>query len=257
MKKYLLAAMLLFMASTITLAQHKKNALNIVFIGNSITQGVQLADAATEAPPATAVAYLQKQKNLDAVNFSNQGHSGYTTLDFLPGTDTFTKIEQAASAFTNKDALLIFSIKLGTNDSAIQGPHGAPVSPEDYQKNLKTIVDKLLADFSKAIVIFQHPVWYSPNTYNGGKYLQEGLSRLQSYVPMIDGLVKTYATTNPKHVFVGDTKAYAYFEKNHLTYLIPENGKQGTFYLHPNKKGAEALGKFWGVAIDHVVRRNF
>lgn len=257
MKKYLLAATLLFLASTIALAQHKKNALNIVFIGNSITQGAQLADAATEAPPVTAVAYLQKQKNLETVNFSNQGHSGYTTLDFQPGTDTFTKVEEAASAFANKDALLIFSIKLGTNDSAIQGPHGAPASPEVYQKNLKTIADKLLADFPKAVIIFQHPVWYSPNTYNGAKYLQEGLSRLQSYVPMIDGLVKAYATTNPKHVFVGDTKAYAYFEKNHLTDLTPESGKQGTFYLHPNKKGAEALGKFWGIAINNVVRRNF
>jgi len=256
MKKQFILIVILFSINQ-AFAQHKKNNLNIVFIGNSITQGVQLADAATEAPPATAGAYLQKQKNLDAVNFSNQGHSGYTTLDFLPGTDTFTKVEQAASAFTNKDALLIFSIKLGTNDSAIQGTHGAPVSPDDYQNNLKTIVDKLLADFPKAIIIFQHPVWYSPNTYNGAKYLQEGLSRLQSYVPMIDGLVKAYASTNPKHVFVGDTKAYAYFEKNHLTDLIPENGKQGTFYLHPNKKGAEVLGKFWGVAINNVVRRNF
>jgi lysophospholipase L1-like esterase len=257
MKKYLLVVSLLFIFSAIALAQHKKPALNIVFIGNSITQGVQLANAATEAPPATAAAYLQKQKNLDTVSFSNQGHSGYTTLDFLPGTGTFSKVEDAANGFANKDALLIFSIKLGTNDSAIHGPHGAPVSPEDYQKNLKTIVDKLLADFPKAIIIFQHPLWYSPNTYNGSKYLQEGLSRLQSYVPMIDALVKTYSVTNPKQVFVGDTKAFAYFEKDHLTDLIPENGKQGTFYLHPNKKGAEALGKFWGMAINKIVKRNF
>lgn len=257
MKKYLLAVVLLFVASAITFAQHKKNNLNIVFIGNSITQGVQLANPATEAPPATAVAYLQKQNNLDTVSFSNQGHSGYTTLDFLPGTGTFAKVEEAASAFTNKDDLLIFSVKLGTNDSAIHGPHGAPVSPEDYQKNLKTIADKLLADFPKAVIIFQHPLWYSPNTYNGAKYLQEGLNRLQSYVPMIDALVKAYASTNPKQVFVGDTKAFAYFEKNHLTDLIPENGKQGTFYLHPNKKGAEALGQFWGMAINKIIKRYF
>jgi lysophospholipase L1-like esterase len=257
MKKYLLTACLLFVASTIAFAQHKKPDLNIVFIGNSITQGAQLADAGTEAPPATAVAYLQKQKNLGTVNFSNQGHSGYTTLDFLPGTGTFAKVEEAAGAFINKDALLIFSIKLGTNDSAIQGPHGSPVSPGDYQKNLKAIVDKLLADFPKAIIIFQHPLWYSPNTYNGAQYLQEGLNRLQSYVPMIDGLVKEYSVTNPKQVFVGDTKAFAYFEKNHLTDLTPENGRQGTFYLHPNKKGALALGEFWGKAINKIVKRNF
>ena len=58
--------------------------------------------------------------------------------------------------------------------------------------NVKTIADKLLADFPKAIIIFQHPIWYSPNTYNGAKYLQEGLFRLQSYVPRLDSLVTAY-----------------------------------------------------------------
>lgn len=256
MKKTLLFIVVLFSINR-AFAQHNKRNLNIVFIGNSITQGAQLANPAAEAPPATAVAYLQKQKNLDTVSFSNQGHSGYTTLDFLPGTGTFAKVEEAANAFTHKNALLIFSIKLGTNDSAIQGPHGAPVSPEGYQKNLKSIADKLLADFPKAVIIFQHPVWYSPNTHNGSMYLQEGLNRLQSYVPMIDELVKTYAATSPGQVFVGDTKGFAYFEKNHLTDLTPENGKDGTFYLHPNKKGAEALGMFWGMAINKIVKRNF
>lgn len=256
MKKLFLTN-LLFGLCQLVYAQQQKPDLDIVFIGNSITQGVQLTNAAAEAPPATTVAYLQKQKNLGTVCFSNQGHSGFTTLDFLPGTDTFTKVEEAAHAFTNKNALLIFSLKLGTNDSAIRGPHGAPVAPEDYQKNLKTIADKLLTDFPEALIIFQHPLWYSPNTYNGAQYLQEGLSRLQSYVPMIDGLVKAYALTNPKHVFVGDTEAFAYFQKNHLTDLIPENGHQGTFYLHPNKKGAEALGIFWGKAINKIVKRNY
>ncbi len=46
-----------------------------------------------------------------------------------------------------------------------------------------------------------------------------------------------------------DQKGFAYFEKNCLTDLDPESGKQGTFYLHSNKKGAETLGPFWGEAI--------
>ena len=254
MKHFFIAALLLCSISN-SFAQSIKPNINVVFIGNSITQGVQMSDPATEAPPATAVAYLRRQANLGTVEFSNQGHSGYTTLDFLPGTNTFAQVEQAAGAFTDKEALLIFSMKLGTNDSAIQGPHGAPVSPADYIQNVKTITDKLLADFPKAIVIYQHPVWYSPNTYNGARYLQEGLSRLQSYVPKLDSLVAAYSTTNPSHVFVGDKKAFAYFKKHHLTHLIPEKGKQGTFYLHPNKQGALVLGEFWGKAIEKVVRR--
>jgi lysophospholipase L1-like esterase len=257
MKQYFFFITVLLFSISHSFAQTKKQNINVVFIGNSITQGVQLKDPATEAPPATAIAWLRSQKNLGTVEFSNQGHSGYTTLDFLPGTGTFTKVEDAANAFTDKDALLIFSMKLGTNDSAIHGPHGAPVSPHDYIRNVKIIADKLLADFPKAIIIFQHPIWYSNNTYNGSMYLQEGLSRLESYVPKLDSLVAAYTITNPKQVFVGDKKAFSYFKKHHPTVLIPEKGKQGTFYLHPNQKGAVALGKFWGRAIEKVIEGNF
>jgi lysophospholipase L1-like esterase len=201
MKRYFLFVVFFLFSSSIGFAQDKKPNLNIVFIGNSITQGVQLANPGTDAPPATAIAYLRLQKNLGTVEFSNQGHSGYTTLDFLPGTETFTKVEEAAGAFADKEALLIFSVKLGTNDSAIQGPHGAPVSPDDYIQNVKTIIDKLLGDFPKAIIILQHPIWYSPNTQNGSRYLQEGLSRLQSYVPKLDSLAQGYAAASPNHRF--------------------------------------------------------
>jgi len=253
--KYLFLAILLLCNVSAAIIGVKKPNINVVFIGDSITQGVQLSAPATDAPPATAIAWLRKQNNLGTVEFSNQGHSGYTTLDFLPGGNTFAKVEEAANAFTDKDALLIFSVKLGTNDSAIHGPHGAPVLPQDYIQNVKTITDKLLADFPKAIIIFEHPIWYSPNTYNGSKYLQEGLSRLQSYVPKLDSLAGAYAAANPKHVFVGDKKAFDYFKKHHLTELIAENGKQGTFYLHPNKTGAVSLGEFWGRAIERVVKQ--
>jgi hypothetical protein len=88
-------------------------------------------------------------------------------------------------------------------------------------------------------------------------YLQEGLSRLESYVPKLDSLVTAYAVTNPKKVFVGDKKAFSYFRKHHPSELIPEKGKQGTFYLHPNKKGAATLGEFWGRAIERVIKGNF
>lgn len=79
MKKHVAALVLVLFISSAFTKRDKPN-INIVFIGDSITQGVQLADATTEAPPATTVAYLQQQKNLGTVSFSNQGHSGYTTL---------------------------------------------------------------------------------------------------------------------------------------------------------------------------------
>ena len=245
---------LLLLAGNALIAQ--KRDLNIVFIGNSITYGAGLADPATEAPPVIAAGYLRQQSNIGTVDFANQGHSGYTTVDFLPSTGgVFKDVEKSAHAFTNTQALLIFSIKLGTNDSAIEGPRGAPVFPEVYYQNLKAIADSLLKEFPTCIVIFQHPVWYSPNTYNGAKYLQEGLDRLQNYLPQIDQLVADYAATYPKRVFVGDTKAFDYFKKHSTTDLQAEQGHQGTFYLHPNKQGAVALGNFWGDAIGKVVKK--
>ena len=238
-----------------TLSAQSKRDVNIVFIGNSITHGAQLDNPEADAPPVVAAYYLKKQPNIGKLEFSNQGYSGFTTVDFLPATvNAFPKVEAAAHAFANKQALLIFSVKLGTNDSAIKGPHGAPVSPENYKQNLKTIADSLLKEFPGCVIIFQHPIWYTPNTYNGAMYLQEGLSRLQSYFPQIDQLVEDYKTTFPNRVFVGDKKAFSYFKKHYLTDLTPEQGHQGTFYLHPNKQGALALGTFWGEAINKIIK---
>ena len=173
----------------------------------------------------------------------------------MPGTPAFAQVVQAAKILEQRNALLIFSIKIGTNDSAVKGTHGAPVSADEYKANLKTITDSLLSYFPHATVIYQHPVWYSPNTQNGATYLQEGLTRLQTYIPVIDALVSVYKTVNLGHVFLGDTKAFDYFKENYLTDLQAEPGRQGIFYLHPNKKGAIALGDFWGKAIYKVLKK--
>jgi len=254
-KMLLVAFMVLFNA--IGLAQPPKKNLNIVFIGNSITYGARLANPATEAPPVAVVAWLRLQPAVGEVAWSNQGKSGATTVDFLPSSSVlFNKVEKAARNFTGQHALLMFSIMLGTNDSAIQGPNGSPVSPEGYRQNLKRITDSLLSEFPGCIIIFQRPIWYTPNTYNHSKYLREGLSRLQTYFPQIDRLAAAYAVTNPKRVFTGDKKGFKYFRKHYLTDLQAEQGQQGAFYLHPNKKGASILGELWGRSIDKILRKN-
>ncbi len=242
-----------FLLSSFTLFKDKRD-LNIVFIGDSITYGAGLPDRGTQAPPVICANYLKKQSQIGTVDFSNQGHSGYTTLDWLPGTRAFIDAEAAARAFSNQNAQLLFSIKIGTNDSAIKGTHGAPVAVEDYKTNLKAIIDQLLKDFPGCKVVVEHPIWYSPNTYNGTAYLQEGLTRLQTYIPVIDQLVKSYKATNPKQVFVGDTKAFNYFKDSATSDFQPEKGRQGVFYLHPNPKGAIALGEFWGKAIAKILK---
>lgn len=233
----------------------KKIDLDVVYIGNSITYGANLENPVQDAPPVIASEKLRKKAGIRSVTFSNQGRSGFTTVDYLPGSETFNDVIQASSDLhTNSSHILVFSIKLGTNDSAMEGPTGAPVSKEDYFQNMKAIVDALLLKFPDSKIILQQPIWYSNNTYNSARYLAEGLAILQSYFPELKSLVKSYNETQPHRVFIGDQTGFDYFRKNYLTDLTPENGQQGTFYLHPNKKGASVLGALWANAIYEVVK---
>ncbi|HNR40649.1 MAG TPA: GDSL-type esterase/lipase family protein [Bacteroidales bacterium] len=228
--------------------QVNSNNLDLVFIGNSITQG---DDPEKDSPPASSSEYIRTLRGVESVRFLNRGRSGYTTVDFLPaaGGELLNAIFAVREFHTDKSRQLVFSISLGTNDSAEEGPKGSPLHPEEYHFNLKAITDRLLADFPGCIVVYQQPIWYSPNTYNFSRYLKAGLERLQSYFPELQALVREYSQTRPGQVFMGDTRAFGYFKDNYLTDLIPESGNAGTFYLHPNKKGTEALGRFWGDGI--------
>ncbi len=239
----------------ISLFSQSKNYF-IVFIGNSITHGAGLKDPATEAPPVHTMAWLQEQNNYGTLSFSNQGVSGATTVDFLPATDKlFPSVIKGADLYRNqKDATLVFSIILGTNDSAISGPNGAPLSPASYEKNLKAIIDTLLYKYPGSKFILHRPIWYSPNTYNRSRYMEEGLNRLQAYFPVLDKLVITYSSNNPHRVFSGDKDAFEYFKKNAITLFQKEKGNAGIFLLHPNEKGAKELGIFWAKGIDKCLR---
>lgn len=251
MKHVVLFFICLIVSVAIYAQKGEKAELTIVYIGNSITQGVLLANPMHDAPPVQASTWLQKQSGIAYVEFSNQGVGGTTTVDFLPASNSyFPKVKQAADEFQKAvKGILIFSIMLGTNDSACKGPNGAPVDAPQYQTNIKVIVDKLLSSYPQCKVVLHRPVWYSPNTHNGAIYLKEGLERLKSYFPKLKTLVGQYAKSHPHRVFIGDTEAFVFFKENYLTDFIPENGNAGTFYLHPNKKGAARLGEFWGKAI--------
>ncbi|OCX53289.1 lipolytic protein G-D-S-L family [Mucilaginibacter sp. PPCGB 2223] len=235
-------------------ALREKPSINVVFIGDSITHGTTQKD---ETPPNYTDSALVQSGKFKTVQVANQGISGYTTVDFLPATHkSYPKVRAAADAFyTDKQAMLVFSIMLGTNDSAIKGPTGSPVSPQDYHANLKTIADSLLAAYPTCKIVINHPIWYSNNTHNrGAAYMQEGQDRVLLYHKEIDALVKEYAKINPHHVYLGDTKGYKYFDENHLTDFKAENGLDGVFYLHPNKKGDITLGKFWCDAIIRALK---
>ncbi|RFZ95784.1 lipolytic protein G-D-S-L family [Mucilaginibacter conchicola] len=225
--------------------------VNIVFIGDSITYGQNSPDF---QPSVYALDVLKEKFKNTEFTQANRGVNGHTTKSFMPGEPDFAKVVKDADGFyTDASAQLIFSVMLGTNDSAIKGPYGAPASPEKYTENLKTIADSLLKRYPNSKIVFNYPIYYSPNTYNGAMYLQEGLNRLQTYFPQIDALVKSYSNSQPKHVFLGYTTGFADFKKDYLRLFIPEPGNQGTFYLHPNKDGAKLLGKNWAKALAKVL----
>ena len=249
-----IALFILCLLTTVSFARVQSPKVNLIYIGDSITAGAGINNS-SGYPPVVTDSLLRKM-GLNVAGSSNQGHSGYTTLDFLPNTDAFKKVEDTANNLKGNGGMLVFSIMLGTNDSAVQGPHGSPVTKEQYYENLKTIISQLLKDYPSAIVIIHRQTWYSPNTYNGAKYLQEGLDRLKSYYPEIKKLVDLYGKTGNGKVYLGDTEAFNYFSKNYLTNFQPENGHQGTIYLHPNNTGAAVLAGFWSKAIYNAINKH-
>ncbi len=225
---------------------------DVVFVGDSITAGATLSNSATQASCVQCMASLGQRFNA-AIRMSNQGHSGHTTVDWLPSTNSSSDFAEAVAAATTlrstQPGQVVFSIMLGTNDSAQSGPNGSPVSPANYLQNLRSIVDQFLVKFPTAMIFVHYPTWYSPNTQNSSLYGSQGLARLQTYFPEIDQLVSDCATAHPGLVFSGDKLAFNHFSTSYMTELTPESGAQGTFYLHPNVTGAVVLGKYWADAI--------
>ncbi|MGF7079481.1 hypothetical protein [Mucilaginibacter sp. UYCu711] len=96
-KKASLLIFAVLFSAVIAFAQ--KRNINIVFIGNSITYGAGLPDRNTQSPPVICANYLREQSNIGTVEISNQGHSGFTTLDWLPGTKAFITAESCCQGF--------------------------------------------------------------------------------------------------------------------------------------------------------------
>lgn len=254
MKLIKVAALLSLVVTTTLTAVGQAGArkYNIVFIGNSITYGATLKVPAVECPPFQAVQLLRAGG--DTIRYANCGHSGSTTVDFLPASQRlFLKVLQAADTLYDGNTRLVFSISLGTNDSAIEGPTGAPVSPADYKRNLKTIIDSLHTRYPNSIFVLQRPIWYSPSTYNRSKYLAEGLARLQTYTPELNDLAKEHRT----YILKGDRNAFDFFKKNAELYFTTEKGNAGNFYLHPNAAGAAKLAKFWADNLKSVIAAHY
>ena len=224
-----------------------KANINLLFIGNSITAGATLGNASTQAPPIVCRSLIEEATGV-TTNVYNGGHSGITTFGYLPGRDDFKRIISNAKVFRKNGGPIYISIMLGTNDSACSGTEGAPVAPNVYGDNIKTIINKLIEEVPECKILLNYPIWYSPSTYNGAKYLQEGLDRLHSYYPILDAIVAQY-----DQVFAGNRGVWEYFEDNKALFTR-ESGNAGYFYLHPNVNGAKRLAEIWANSLLELIK---
>lgn len=259
MKHLLISLLILFVTAPLFastrnegIEKSKQKEVTIIFIGNSITYGALHKNPAQTAPPVITAQLLEKELKAK-VFWKNCGVSGATTYNFLPSYKCyFPNVEKAVKDIQAlSDEPIIFSIMLGTNDSACTHATGAPVSNENYKKNLLTIIQRLREIAPKARFILNRPTWYSPNTYNDAMYLKEGLNRMVGYTPVLKGMAEEY-----EDVYMGDEDAFNFFKENYEKYLCPEDGNAGTFYLHPNKKGAVKLAQFWVKKIVQLIQNH-
>lgn len=235
----------MLLALTTAYAGGGKKDFAIIYIGNSITYGAMHENRNETAPPVYTSQMLAKKLKANVI-WRNCGWSGATTYDFLPSHKRyFPRVEKAIKEIqAQTSAPIVFSIMLGTNDSACTGPTGCPVSNENYKQNLIVIMEALKKLAPGAKFVFQRPIWYSPNTYNGAQYLQKGLNRLIGYTPVLEELAD-----EREDAMMGDDDAFEFFKENYAKYCYHEPGYAGTFFLHPNPKGAKKLAKFWAEGI--------
>ena len=250
MKRLLCLLIVAFALNGVMAQGRKDTTCNLIFIGNSITEGVLHADKTKTAPPVLAAEMVGKMLSTD-INFRNCGRSGATTVDFLPSQERdFVRVEKAikdSQAISYEP--IIFSIMLGTNDSANFGPNGSPVSNQDYERNLMTMIERIRELCPGAIFVLQRPIWYSPNTHNNSQYLVAGQKRMVGYTDVLIDLAR-----KNNDIYFGDNDAFDFFQAKHRKFMFAENGKAGVFYLHPNESGAKKLAHFWAVAIAKIAK---
>lgn len=227
--------------------------LKIGFIGDSITSGYNqvgrtITPSANDAA-ALAIAALSQAKTATPADAGvpwsayNQGSSGSSTADWLPGVpgsldarakQSFASVFGKPNPSTNPVTIFLM---LGTND--VRSDH--LFSAEQHQKNLQAITEDLVAG-GYNVVINRAPSFVAPTSFNGVTWNSVSLDLLRSYLPGEQAVAASFGGRAPGRVFLGDTAAFSYFAA-HPT-LFQEYGVYGG--LHPDGLGGtKALAAFW------------
>lgn len=150
----------------------------------------------------------------------NQGVNGASTANWV-STGGGTPLADAL-IFITRYGVTQVSVMLGTNDANLDNRNAT-----DYQTNLQSTINTLVANGVTSIVLNQSP--YIATTTNPGAN-----TLLNSY----DAAMMALVVANPGVVALGDTTAFSVFQANTATYYQPDG-------LHPNDAGATALAGLW------------
>jgi len=215
-------------------------ALNIAFIGDSITTITQSGDSVTD-PSQVACDYLAKRRGGNrAVSriVGTNSYGGMRTQDWLPAAGVPSGDTQNMyanfKATVGATPLALICVELGTNDAGAATEPYLDVNLQQYQTNMQTIVAQLNADFPGVPILLNSPIWNAGGNDLMNRYLQAYQGALASLTGV--GL------------HIGDTDGYVYFLNN---------GGELFDGTHPDAgagpgavSGIQDLGKFWGAAID-------
>jgi lysophospholipase L1-like esterase len=190
----------------------------IGFIGDSITRSRNNKGDAVDAEMAIL-------KNYTAIN---QGKSGSTSTDWLPGYILF---DDALAIFKTQNVHTV-SIMLGTNDSRVD----RRTSPATYRRNMERIAEGLIASGVVRLVIINYPPYAVPGSFN--RWDSMSTTYVQLYEKQLNEL------TQERGVVRGDSMAFAYFKYH--PYELADG-------VHPNATGNETLGKLWARAYQNIM----
>lgn len=225
---------------SVTVPVAADKAIRFVCIGDSITYG----DAGPDTPGAVearTLAHLNGERQVEAylsctvggisAEYASDGksHTGYNGMTSGSWTGVIPPSLMLDAITTAKlNHCRYATIMLGTNDA------GFGIPAEAYGKYMQTVCRTLTA--YGIIPILNYP------PFRPDKPAANAL--LQAYQPQIDALCDN------KTVFQGDRKAYTAMAANCATEGLkgPNSYFSGSGGPHPNKIGAEALGRLWAAA---------
>ncbi|MHB1310479.1 MAG: GDSL-type esterase/lipase family protein, partial [Gemmatimonadaceae bacterium] len=212
--------------ATLTVTTPPLGALNIGWIGDSITAGTNGAPVTAAASTLTGMGYT--------VTTTNEAVSGTTTADWLPGG---SYLPGALTAFATAGVTVVH-IMLGTND--VRQPNN--FTPAQHHSNMRAIVLALVAAGYQ--VVITKPIYTVPNSGSSGAYWPNDPN-----TPYLEYFTLNMQLVDGIRIFQGDTGGYEISSLNPTTFLATPTVGVGPGVHPQDATQNNILGSYWATAI--------